>query len=146
MGHVARSRSHRLELYWTNTDGRSICHRGRNSVQQDVFCQVKEMGGSTRPSESLKTAEQLSEKKKGLTDRMNIKPGNEEKDHWVPNEAVTKCTASGTDFGAFVRKTLPDAINNKKKNHQILCHPCFLFKKPPIAIPAGKIPKPLYVL
>ncbi|KAK4859720.1 hypothetical protein QYF36_010528 [Acer negundo] len=67
--------------------------------------QVKEMGGSTRPSESLKTAEQLAEKKKGLTDWMNfIKPGNEEKDHWVPDEAVTKCTACGTDFGAFVRK------------------------------------------
>ncbi|KAL5778242.1 hypothetical protein ACOSP7_011168 [Xanthoceras sorbifolium] len=67
--------------------------------------QVKEMGGRTRPSESLKTAEQPGDRKKGLTDWMNfIKPGNEEKDHWVPDEAVTKCTGCGTDFGAFVRK------------------------------------------
>lgn len=45
--------------------------------------QLKEMGGSTRPAESLKT-ELSAERKKGLTDWMNIiKPGNEEKDHWV---------------------------------------------------------------
>ncbi|KAF7829554.1 protein FREE1-like [Senna tora] len=67
--------------------------------------QFKEMGGSRRPAESLKIIEQSTEKKKGLTDWMNlIKPPNEEKDHWVPDEAVTKCTACGTDFGAFVRK------------------------------------------
>lgn len=67
--------------------------------------QLKEMGGSSRPTESLKTNEQPTERKKGLTDWMNIiKPGNEEKDHWVPDEAVSKCTACGTDFGAFVRR------------------------------------------
>ncbi|KAI3451398.1 hypothetical protein Pfo_008063 [Paulownia fortunei] len=33
-----------------------------------------------------------------------IKPVNEEKDHWVPDEAVNKCTACGTDFSAFNRK------------------------------------------
>lgn len=67
--------------------------------------QIKEMGGRIRPSESLKTTEQPTEKKKGFADWMNIiKPGNEEKDHWVPDEAVTKCTACGTDFGAFVRR------------------------------------------
>ncbi|PRQ27253.1 putative chromatin regulator PHD family [Rosa chinensis] len=67
--------------------------------------QLKEMGGSSRPAESLKTNEQSAERKKGLTDWMNIiKPGNEEKDHWVPDEAVSKCTACGTDFGAFVRR------------------------------------------
>nr|XP_004291340.2 PREDICTED: formin-like protein 16 isoform X2 [Fragaria vesca subsp. vesca] len=66
--------------------------------------QLKEMGGSTRPAESLKT-ELSAERKKGLTDWMNIiKPGNEEKDHWVPDEAVSKCTACGTDFGAFIRR------------------------------------------
>ncbi|KAK3219170.1 hypothetical protein Dsin_013140 [Dipteronia sinensis] len=73
-------------------------------LQNMNITRCQEMGGSTRPSESLKTDEQLSEKKKGLTDWMNIKPGNEEKDQWVPDEAVTKCTTSGTDFGAFVRK------------------------------------------
>lgn len=42
------------------------------------------MGGRSRPSESLKTTEQPTEKKKGFADWMNIiKPGNEEKDHWV---------------------------------------------------------------
>ncbi|GKU90136.1 hypothetical protein SLEP1_g4176 [Rubroshorea leprosula] len=67
--------------------------------------QIKEMGGRTRPSETIKTAELPAEKKKGFTDWMNlIKPGNEEKDHWVPDEAVSKCTACGTDFGPFVRK------------------------------------------
>ncbi|KOM51674.1 hypothetical protein LR48_Vigan09g033300 [Vigna angularis] len=67
--------------------------------------QFKEMGGSRRPSEPVKTNEQTQERKKGFGDWMNlIKPANEEKDHWVPDEAVTKCTACGTDFGAFIRK------------------------------------------
>ncbi|KAL5995684.1 hypothetical protein ACLOJK_041801 [Asimina triloba] len=90
---------------------------------------LKEMGGSkSRVSpDAGKQLEQLAEKKKGFGDWMNlIKPVNEEKDHWmdltnvgpgpgfstslaslgapVPDEAVTKCTSCGTDFGAFVRK------------------------------------------
>ncbi|KAK9271090.1 hypothetical protein L1049_026679 [Liquidambar formosana] len=67
--------------------------------------QFKEMGGRSRPSDFSKTTEQPTEKKKGFGDWMNfVKPGNEEKDHWVPDEAVSKCTACGTDFGAFVRR------------------------------------------
>ncbi|KAL8135700.1 hypothetical protein AgCh_010362 [Apium graveolens] len=67
--------------------------------------QLKEMGGGSRPSDSQKVSDQPSEKKKGLGDWMNLmKPVNEEKDHWVPDEAVTKCTACGSDFGAFVRR------------------------------------------
>ncbi|KAK4276494.1 hypothetical protein QN277_014636 [Acacia crassicarpa] len=67
--------------------------------------QFKEMGGSSRPAEALKTNEQPTEKKKGLVDWMNlIKPPNEEKDHWVPDEAASKCTGCGTDFNPFVRK------------------------------------------
>ncbi|ESW08097.1 hypothetical protein PHAVU_009G018000 [Phaseolus vulgaris] len=67
--------------------------------------QFKEMGGSRRPAEPLKTNEQTQDRKKVFGDWMNlIKPANEEKDHWVPDEAVTKCTACGTDFGAFIRK------------------------------------------
>jgi hypothetical protein len=68
--------------------------------------QLKEMGGRSRPESSKVTEQQQSaEKKKGLGDWMNlIKPVNEEKDHWVPDEAVTKCTGCGTDFNAFVRK------------------------------------------
>ncbi|CAI9763809.1 unnamed protein product [Fraxinus pennsylvanica] len=61
--------------------------------------QFKEMGGRIRPSE------QPTEKRRGFADWMNrIKPVNEEKDHWVPDEAATKCTGCGTDFNAFVRK------------------------------------------
>lgn len=67
--------------------------------------QIKEMGGRSRPADSFKTNEQPMDKKKGFGDWMNIiKPGNEEKDHWVPDEAVSKCTGCGTDFSAFVRK------------------------------------------
>lgn len=67
--------------------------------------QFKEMGGRSRPPESSKMAEPPVEKKKGLGDWMNfMKPANEEKDHWVPDEAVTKCTACATDFNAFVRR------------------------------------------
>ncbi|PPD71633.1 hypothetical protein GOBAR_DD31463 [Gossypium barbadense] len=66
---------------------------------------IKEMGWKSRPPESAKAAEQPAEKKRGFADWMNIiKPGAEEKDHWVPDEAVSKCTACATDFGAFVRK------------------------------------------
>ncbi|KAG4934544.1 hypothetical protein JHK87_048546 [Glycine soja] len=68
-------------------------------------CDFKEMGGSRRPSESLRTNEQPTEKKRGFGDWMNlIKPADEEKDHWVPDEAVLKCTACGVDFGAFLRR------------------------------------------
>ncbi|GKV21375.1 hypothetical protein SLEP1_g31359 [Rubroshorea leprosula] len=67
--------------------------------------QIKEMGSRIRPSETVKTAEQPGERRKGFADWMNLmKPANEEKDHWVPDEAVSKCTSCGTDFGAFVRK------------------------------------------
>uniref|UniRef100_A0A5B7CF94 FYVE-type domain-containing protein n=1 Tax=Davidia involucrata TaxID=16924 RepID=A0A5B7CF94_DAVIN len=66
--------------------------------------QLKEIGGRSKPSDSLKFSEQPSEKKKGFSDWMKVKPVNEEKYHWVPDETVTKCTACGTDFGAFVRK------------------------------------------
>lgn len=69
-----------------------------------AIVQFKEMGGSRRPAESSKAVEPVTDKKKGF-DWMNlIKPGIEEKDHWVPDEAVSKCTACGTDFGAFVRR------------------------------------------
>ncbi|KAJ3672384.1 hypothetical protein LUZ60_007105 [Juncus effusus] len=72
--------------------------------------QFKEMGGGnlsrTRSiPEASKIGDQSNEKKKGIIDWVNfIKPPNEEKEHWVPDEAVTKCTACGADFGAFVRR------------------------------------------
>ncbi|KAA8532005.1 hypothetical protein F0562_006853 [Nyssa sinensis] len=66
--------------------------------------QLKEIGARSKPSDSLNVSEQPSEKKKGFADWMKIKPVDEEKYHWVPDEAVTKCTDCGSDFGAFVRK------------------------------------------
>jgi hypothetical protein len=42
------------------------------------------MGGDNKPSNSSKVSDQSLEKKKGFADWMNLmKPGNEEKDHWV---------------------------------------------------------------
>ncbi|GAB4847574.1 Protein free1, partial [Ancistrocladus abbreviatus] len=65
--------------------------------------QLKEIG-DRKDSNSLKATEQPAERKKGF-DWMNlIKPPNEEKDHWVPDEAVSKCTSCGVNFGPFVRK------------------------------------------
>ncbi|KAL5706437.1 hypothetical protein ACHQM5_024605 [Ranunculus cassubicifolius] len=69
--------------------------------------QLKEIGGKdTFSNKQSDPGRQLeTEKKKGFSEWVNsIKPGNEEKDHWVPDEAVTKCTSCGTDFGAFVRR------------------------------------------
>ncbi|XP_004233566.2 protein FREE1-like [Solanum lycopersicum] len=67
--------------------------------------QVKEMGESNKSSDSIKGSEQAAEKKKGFADLMKLmRPLNEEKDFWVPDEAVRKCTACATDFSAFNRK------------------------------------------
>ncbi|KAM0057604.1 putative chromatin regulator PHD family [Helianthus debilis subsp. tardiflorus] len=61
--------------------------------------QLKEMDGVTI------SEQQPAEKKKGFPDWINLmKPTNEEKDHWVPDEASTKCTACSAYFGAFVRR------------------------------------------
>ncbi|OIT05700.1 PREDICTED: protein FREE1-like [Nicotiana attenuata] len=67
--------------------------------------QIKEMGESDKPSDSIKGSEQAAEKKKGFVDLMKLmRPLNEEKDFWVPDEAVRNCTGCGTDFSAFNRK------------------------------------------
>ncbi|KAG8383724.1 hypothetical protein BUALT_Bualt04G0043600 [Buddleja alternifolia] len=67
--------------------------------------QSKEMGPSSNPADLVKGSDQSIEKKKGFIHwKTLIKPDNEEKDHWVPDEAVTKCIACGTDFSAFNRK------------------------------------------
>ncbi|XP_047964600.1 protein FREE1-like isoform X2 [Salvia hispanica] len=66
--------------------------------------QSKEIGSGSTPSDVVKGTDQL-EKKKGFIDWRNlIKPMNEEKDHWVPDEAVVKCKACAADFNAFKRK------------------------------------------
>ncbi|CAL9083132.1 unnamed protein product [Musa acuminata var. zebrina] len=65
-------------------------------------------GSQTRGEEAAdasKVSDQSAERKKSLLDWMNlIKPANEEKDHWVPDEVVSKCTSCGSDFGAFNRR------------------------------------------
>nr|XP_016467847.1 PREDICTED: protein FREE1-like isoform X2 [Nicotiana tabacum] len=67
--------------------------------------QIKEMGENDKPSDSIKGSEQAAEKKKGFVDLMKLmRPLNEEKDFWVPDEAVRKCTGCRTDFSAFNRK------------------------------------------
>ncbi|XP_009612727.1 protein FREE1-like [Nicotiana tomentosiformis] len=67
--------------------------------------QIKEIGESNKPSDSIKGSEQAAEKKKSFVDLMKLmRPLNEEKDFWVPDEAVRKCTGCGTDFSAFNRK------------------------------------------
>uniref|UniRef100_A0A0V0H5N2 Putative ovule protein n=1 Tax=Solanum chacoense TaxID=4108 RepID=A0A0V0H5N2_SOLCH len=46
--------------------------------------QVKEMGESNKPSDSVKGSELAAEKKKGFADLMKLmRPLNEEKDFWV---------------------------------------------------------------
>jgi hypothetical protein len=68
-----------------------------------AIVQLKEMGGRIKPSDSIKSAEQPTEKKR--FDWVNLmKSVNEEKDHWVPDEAANKCTACGGDFSAFMRR------------------------------------------
>ncbi|CAL5050198.1 unnamed protein product [Urochloa decumbens] len=72
--------------------------------------QFKEMGASSisRSSaiaDAAKPAEQQNERRKIFPDWRNLmKPMNEEKDHWVPDEAVSKCTACAADFSAFNRR------------------------------------------
>lgn len=53
-------------------------------------------------------SEQISEKKKAafadwmiFRNRQNLP---EEREHWVPDQAVTKCSACSSDFGAFMRR------------------------------------------
>ncbi|KAM7256347.1 hypothetical protein ACFE04_012088 [Oxalis oulophora] len=68
-----------------------------------AIVQLKEMGGRSKPSDSIKPAEQTAERKR--FDWINLmKTVNEEKDHWVPDEAANKCTSCRTDFSAFVRR------------------------------------------
>ncbi|CAN4078697.1 unnamed protein product [Withania somnifera] len=62
------------------------------------------MGESSMPSDAVMGSESAAEKKKGFDWMKLMRPVNEEKDHWVPDEAVRKCTACGTDFSAFVRR------------------------------------------
>ncbi|XP_051205416.1 protein FREE1 isoform X2 [Lolium perenne] len=72
--------------------------------------QFKEMGGSSisrskAVSDAASPSEPQTEKRKNFLDWRNLmKPMIEEKDHWVPDEAVNKCTGCAGDFSAFNRR------------------------------------------
>ncbi|CAM0908678.1 unnamed protein product [Alopecurus aequalis] len=72
--------------------------------------QFKEMGGSSISrskaiADAASPSEQQNEKRKNFLDWRNLmKPVIEEKDHWVPDEAVNKCTGCAGDFSAFNRR------------------------------------------
>ncbi|KAM3298219.1 hypothetical protein ACQJBY_039932 [Aegilops geniculata] len=71
--------------------------------------QFKEMASSVSRSKAAadpaSPSEQQNEKRRNFLDWRNlVKPVTEEKDHWVPDEAVNKCTACAGDFSAFNRR------------------------------------------
>ncbi|KAF3324942.1 Lateral signaling target protein 2 [Carex littledalei] len=68
--------------------------------------QFKEMEGNSFTKAKVDAGKPSDQQpgKKGF-DWMNlIKIPNEEKDHWVPDEVVKKCTSCGGDFNAFNRR------------------------------------------
>ncbi|KAK6150270.1 hypothetical protein DH2020_015202 [Rehmannia glutinosa] len=84
---------------------KSNSYTTNNILDMVTAASIQEIGSSRNPSDLVKGTEQSVEKKKVIIDWKNlIKPVNEEKDHWVPDEAVTKCTACRADFSAFNRK------------------------------------------
>lgn len=62
--------------------------------------QLKEMSESTKPSTSDKESD--SDKKKGFADWMNlVKPGYEEKDHWVRSYYFNSARLQFHDFLSY---------------------------------------------
>ncbi|CAM6082267.1 unnamed protein product [Calypogeia fissa] len=76
--------------------------------------QVYEMVGKDGPSDGSSstvgggtTTDTSAAKKASVLDWVAIRPRAptmEEKQHWVPDEAVTKCTSCDSDFGPFLRR------------------------------------------
>eukprot|EP00249_Psilotum_nudum_P019172 c27126_g2_i1 orf=261-2309(-) len=74
--------------------------------------QFSEMVGKDGPADTSKDASKRPEqtvesKKPSFADWVSFRaklPSQEERQHWVPDEAVTKCTACGNEFGAFIRR------------------------------------------
>ncbi|OAE35458.1 hypothetical protein AXG93_2587s1740 [Marchantia polymorpha subsp. ruderalis] len=60
-------------------------------------------------------------KKSSVLDWVALRPraaNPEEKQHWVPDELVTKCTSCDTDFGAFLRRAeITQRMENPKPNN-----------------------------
>ncbi|KAJ9564550.1 hypothetical protein OSB04_000516, partial [Centaurea solstitialis] len=95
--------------FWTKSsidiDGRRVRLKSNSYTTTNILDMVAAASIQLKEMDGVTVSEQPAEKKKGFPDWKNlIKPGNEEKDHWVPDEASTKCTACSTYFGAFVRR------------------------------------------
>ncbi|CAM8985568.1 unnamed protein product [Rhodiola kirilowii] len=107
-----------------------------DAVTASAF-QFKEMARVTTSADTFKTSEQSAENKKGLVDWINlVRPKNEEKDYWVPDEAVSNCMACRTDFGAFVRK------HHCRNCGDIFCDKCSQGR---IALTADEVAQPVRV-
>jgi rubrerythrin len=68
---------------------------------------VKPSDGSSLSSGPGTAADTSTIKKGSVLDWVALRPRvatEEEKQHWVPDEAVTKCTSCDSDFGAFLRR------------------------------------------
>lgn len=95
--------------FWTKSsidvDARRVRLKSNSYTTTNILDMVAAASIQLKEMEGVTISEQPAEKKKGFPDWKNlIKPGNEEKDHWVPDEASTKCTSCSTFFGAFVRR------------------------------------------
>ncbi|KAI3699346.1 hypothetical protein L2E82_43598 [Cichorium intybus] len=95
--------------FWTKTsidvDSRRVRLKSNSYTTTNILDMVAAASIQFKEMDGVTISEQTAEKKKVFPDWKNlIKPGNEEKDHWVPDEASTKCTACNTYFGAFVRR------------------------------------------
>ena len=56
-------------------------------------------------SDTNKSSDQLTEKRRSsLADWVTLKRPAEEKQHWMPDDAVASCKGCGTDFGVFCRR------------------------------------------
>ncbi|XP_023766880.1 protein FREE1 [Lactuca sativa] len=95
--------------FWTKSsidvDERRVRLKSNSYTTTNILDMVAAASIQLKEMEEVTISEQPTEKKKVFPDWKNlIKPGNEEKDHWVPDEASTKCTTCKTYFGAFVRR------------------------------------------
>lgn len=81
----------------------AACVQLSEMVGKDGSADTKKTSGDTG-----KNLDQTSEKKKAsLVEWMTLKNRQnapEERQHWVPDEAVTKCSGCANDFGAFLRR------------------------------------------
>nr|KAJ0218803.1 hypothetical protein LSAT_V11C300129470 [Lactuca sativa] len=95
--------------FWTKSsidvDARRVRLKSNSYTTTNILDMVAAASIQLKEMEEVSISKQPTEKKKVFPDWNNLmKPGNEERDHWVPDEASTKCTTCKTYFGAFVRR------------------------------------------